>query len=246
MLKKFGAQNGKLRVGVVGANGGIGGAFVDALDRFENVETIYCLSRSRFVTRSSKTIAIQIDLTDDGSLQSAAEKVRADGDLDVFIIATGILHDDDTMPEKDWRNIRSDQMAKLFAINTIGPAVLMSKFADLLSKDRPSVIAALSARVGSISDNRLGGWYSYRASKAALNQIIKTFSIELARKRKHAIIVGLHPGTVDTDLSQPFRGSFQDRFTPNESVQKLLQVLDTLQPEQSGSVLDWTGKTIPA
>jgi len=137
-------------------------------------------------------------------------------------------------------------MAKVFAVNTTGPALVASALLDALPREGKSVFAALSARVGSISDNRLGGWHAYRASKAALNQIIRTCSIELTRKRRDALIVGLHPGTVETGLSEPFRDNVPDGklFTPDYSAERLLNVIDTLTPEQSGRCFDWQGEEV--
>ena len=137
-------------------------------------------------------------------------------------------------------------LAHLFAINAIGPALVLRHFAPLLAGDAPSAIACISARVGSISDNRLGGWYGYRASKAALNQIVRTAAIELARIRPQAVCVALHPGTVDTDLSKPFqRGVPPEKlFTPAHSAGRLLAVLDALTPAQSGRIFAWDGAEI--
>ena len=139
-------------------------------------------------------------------------------------------------------------MARAYQINAIGPALVAKHFLPLLATDRKAVFAALSARVGSIGNNRLGGWYAYRASKAALNMILKTLSIELARRNPSAICVGLHPGTVDTRLSGPFqRGVPGDKlFSPHRSAPCLLKVINALSPGQSGRVLAWDGKPIAA
>ena len=137
-------------------------------------------------------------------------------------------------------------MAHVFAINTIGPALVAKHALPVLDKDHRSIFAALSARVGSISDNRLGGWHSYRASKAALNQIIRTCSIELARKNRTALCVGLHPGTVDTGLSEPFQSNVPDGklFTPTRSATSLLSVLNGLDETDTGQCFDWAGERI--
>lgn len=151
-------------------------------------------------------------------------------------------------PEKTWRDLSGEAMARVFATNTIAPSLIAKHFLPLLPRSGRSVFAVLSARVGSISDNRLGGWYSYRASKAALNQIIKTASIELARTRPEAICLGLHPGTVDTTLSKPFQTNVArgKLFTPQMSASYLLEVIGNAAPVQSGSLLAWDGSVVPA
>ncbi|MEC9152536.1 MAG: SDR family NAD(P)-dependent oxidoreductase, partial [Pseudomonadota bacterium] len=150
--------------------------------------------------------------------------------------------------EKSWSALSYDSLERVFRINTIGPALVAKHFLPLLAKDRKTVFAALSARVGSIDDNRLGGWYGYRASKAALNMIIKSLSIELARRRPLAICVGLHPGTVDTALSQPYkRGVTKGSvFTPKRAAGNLLQVLETLKPTDRGGLFAWDGSRVPS
>lgn len=150
-------------------------------------------------------------------------------------------------PEKTWRAIDPELMAESFAVNTIGPALVAKHVLPLFPRDRRAVFAAMSARVGSIGDNRLGGWYSYRASKAALNQIIRTLSIELAAKRPHAICVGLHPGTVATDLSHPFQGNVPagNLARPDEAAAQLLDVISGLTPGDTGNVFDAKGLRVP-
>ena len=150
------------------------------------------------------------------------------------------------MPEKSLRDLSSDKFHRIFEVNTITPALIAKYFLRKLNKEKTSIFTALSARVGSISDNQLGGWYAYRASKAALNMIIKNAAIEVARENKKAIIVGLHPGTVDSDLSKPFQGHVADKnlFTPEYSAEKLLKVLEDLSPEKTGKCFAWDGKEI--
>ena len=149
-------------------------------------------------------------------------------------------------PEKSLRDIDGAALDRLFRINATGPAVVMRHFLPLLAKDRRSVFAALSARVGSIGDNRLGGWVGYRASKAALNQVIRTLAIELGRTDPHAVLVGLHPGTVDTPLSTPFQRNVDAGrlFSPEQAAGLLLDVIAGLAPGDSGHCLDWAGKRI--
>jgi len=225
------------RAVVIGASGGIGAALASALTAqgFE----VHQLARSG-------AGFVPLDLTDDDSIAAAAATIGADGPVDWVIVATGLLQSAGVKPEKRWRDLDPGVLAQYFAINAIGPALIARHFLPLLAPDRRSVFAALSARVGSIADNRLGGWYGYRASKAALNMLVKTLSIELARSRPEAVCVTLHPGTVDTDLSRPFqRGVAPDRlFTPQVSAQHLLAVLDRLGPDDSGSCFAWDGVRI--
>ena len=169
-----------------------------------------------------------------------------DEPLDLVIVATGILHAGEIQPERRIKEINAETMQAVFAVNTIGPALAAKHFLPKLAKSAPSVFAAISARVGSIADNRLGGWTSYRASKAALNMVLRTFSIEHARSRRQSAIVALHPGTVDTPLSEPFSKRVPDGklFEPQRSAGYLLDVIDGLNPEDSGGFFAWDGSRI--
>jgi NAD(P)-dependent dehydrogenase (short-subunit alcohol dehydrogenase family) len=149
------------------------------------------------------------------------------------------------MPEKTYKNIDLSFMKKNFEINTYGPALLMKYFLPLLDCEEESVFVSLSAKVGSIEDNKYGGWYSYRASKAALNQLIKTASIELKVKNKKAICVSIHPGTVTSKLSKPFQKSDLKIQLPNESAKNILKVVSNLKPEDTGTFFNWNGEKIP-
>ncbi|MFD1036640.1 SDR family NAD(P)-dependent oxidoreductase [Sphingomonas hankookensis] len=229
---------------VIGANGGIGGALVAALASSGRYDRVIAAARHAPDALAEGVEHMPIDIADPASIEAAA--ARIDLPLDRVIVATGILHDDAGGPERSLRDLDADRLAHLFAINTIGPALALKHFAPLLAKDAPATIACISARVGSISDNRLGGWYGYRASKAALNQIVRTAAIELARSRPQAVCVALHPGTVDTGLSKPFqRGVPAEKlFTPAYSAERLLSVLDGLTPAQSGRIFAWDGAEI--
>jgi NAD(P)-dependent dehydrogenase (short-subunit alcohol dehydrogenase family) len=193
---------------------------------------------------------LPIDLADEHSIATAATELGGTvDDVHLVIVATGILHNDDGLrPEKTWRSLDARSFETAFRVNTIGPALVAKHFLPMLAKDRKSVFAALSARVGSIDDNRLGGWHAYRASKAALNMLIKTLSIELAARNATALCVGLHPGTVDTDLSKPFQTNVpaEKLFTPGRSASALLNVIDGLDAKDSGGVFAWDGTRIPA
>jgi NAD(P)-dependent dehydrogenase (short-subunit alcohol dehydrogenase family) len=217
---------------IIGTSGGIGAAFADLLEADSHVGHVTRLSR-----------ASGFDLTDPASITAAAASLDTPPDL--VIVATGVLHADGLAPERDLRQLSADAFARAFAINATGPALVAQAFLPLLGKDRKTVFAALSARVGSISDNRLGGWHAYRASKAALNQILRTIAIEQARKNPASIVLGLHPGTVDTGLSKPFQRNVKTLFTPAESAAHLLKVIDAATPAQSGQLYDWKGEAIP-
>lgn len=234
-----------MRALVVGASGGLGASFVAKLVGDPRYSQIIVWARSAAVASGEKIVAHSIDLRDESTIEAAAASLD---EVDLAIVATGLLHDRHHKPEKSWRSLTPSAMIRAFEINTIGPALVAKHVLPHLPRDRRAVFAALSARVGSISDNRLGGWHSYRASKAALNQLIRCFSIELSTKRPLAICVGLHPGTVDTDLSKPYQGGVPDDklFAPEQSALCLLSVLDGLTPAQSGGVYDWAGVEIQA
>lgn len=229
---------------ILGGGGGLGAAFVDCL------QTALPNARLSVLARRPKAQQIACDITDETSLAAAAEKLAAHPPIDVLVNATGLLHDSEAeiAPEKSLRQIEAAIMAQVLAVNAIGPALVLRHFLPLMRKDGKAVMAHLSARVGSISDNRLGGWYSYRAAKAAQNMIVKNAAIEVARRHRDLLIVGLHPGTVDTKLSAPFQGNVAagKLFSPQQSAGYLLHVLDGLSREDSGHVFDWQGQQIPA
>ncbi len=220
---------------VIGASGGIGSALTQALER-----------RGAEVTGLSRRSDPPLDLADDRSIEAAAAALVAQAPFDLVLIATGLLHGVGVSPEKSYRQIDGAALDRLFRINTTGPALVMRHFLPLLARDRRSVMAALSARVGSIGDNRLGGWVGYRSAKAALNQIVRTLAIELARTHPLAILAGLHPGTVDTGLSAPFQRNVADGklFTPEQSAGHLLDVIDGLTSADSGGCFDYAGERI--
>jgi NAD(P)-dependent dehydrogenase (short-subunit alcohol dehydrogenase family) len=231
------------RAVVIGAGGGIGAALVASLQVSERFEQVHALSRNPSPGGDGVSSGV-LDVTDEASIQAAAEQIGSP--VDLVIIATGILHEDGWMPEKALRELDGAALARIFQINTIGPALVLKHFTPLLAKDRRTVVAALSARVGSISDNRSGGWYGYRASKSALNMIVKSAAIELRRSRPQAICVALHPGTVDTALSKPFQARVPaDRlFTVQYSADQLLAVLAQLGPDDTGEIFAWDGDRI--
>lgn len=224
-------------VAVIGASGGIGTSFSEVLKNHKQVGRVYELSRA-------SDAMIPVNICDEASIKNAISKI--DKPLHLVIVATGLLHDEDTMPEKSLRNLNADNMRKLFDINTIGPALIAKNFIPLLPRTEKSVFAVLSARVGSISDNHLGGWYSYRTSKAALNMMIKNIAIETARKQKESAVIGLHPGTVDTKLSSPFQSNVKEGnlFSPDQSVKYLLDVINRADHSDTGKIFAWDGQEI--
>ncbi len=215
---------------VIGATGGIGGALADEL------------ARSGEVVRLGRGMSPSVDVQDEASLAAAAAVVRARGPFDRIVVATGILSPPEARPEKRLDDLDPGRLAHLFAVNAIGPALAMKHFAPLLLLRGRCVFAVLSARVGSIGDNRLGGWYGYRASKAALNQFLRTAAVEVARKRPEAVLLALHPGTVRTGLSAPFTSPDQG-FSPQDAASRLVWVMD--QAIESGSFMDYAGETVP-
>lgn len=219
------------RAVVIGASGGIGSALADGLER--QGTSVVRLSRS----------GTGFDLESEPSIANAAATVTGGGPVDLVIVATGALAIDGAGPEKSWCAIEPAAMARQFAVNAVGPALVAKHFLPLLPRRGRSAFAVLGARVGSIGDNRLGGWYGYRAAKAALAQIVRTLAIELTRTRPDALCVALHPGTVATELSDPFarRG---DSFTPAEAAAHLLRVLDVLTSSDSGGHFAWDGTRI--
>jgi len=236
-----------LRVAVIGASGGIGRALVAGLARDPAVSRIFAASRLPDREPTPKLEPLELDLGDETTIEAAADACALDGPLDVVIVATGILHQaPDYMPEKSFSELDPAAMARVVAINSIGPALVAKHFLPRLNARRRAVFAALSARLGSIGDNRLGGWYAYRASKAALNMIIRCLAIELGRTRPEAVCIGLHPGTVATDLSAPFRSRVPATrlFSQAHAAGCLLSVIAAATPAQSGRLLTWDGSEI--
>ncbi|KEO91559.1 C-factor [Erythrobacter longus] len=235
---------------IFGASGGIGAKLAAHLSTL-GCERVYAGSRSGDVSGAG-IVPFAFDLTDEASIAEAARMMRAEPPEWVpewVIVASGVLTlDDGKGPERTYKRLDPDVMAKVLAINTIGPAMIAKHMLPMMPRERAFTFAALSARVGSISDNGLGGWHSYRASKAALNMLIKNFAIEVGRTHSQGVIVGLHPGTVDTALSAPFqKGLAEGQLTdPLQAADNLVRVLASLTPEQSGRVFDFSGKEIPA
>ena len=223
-------------VAVIGARGGIGSALTEYLDAAVYPKHVFALSRNG-----------EAGIEDEATVEMLAEQAASKGPLDVVIVATGVLHDADGLrPEKRLADWSADSFARAFAVNATGPALVAKHFLPLLRRDTKSVFVALSARVGSIADNRLGGWAAYRASKAALNMCLKAAAIEPRRSHPHAVVAGLHPGTVDTQLSAPFQGNVRpgQLFTPHRAARQIAEVVEQLTPEDSGGFFAWDGSRI--
>ncbi|MDZ7712275.1 MAG: SDR family oxidoreductase [Rhodovibrio sp.] len=235
LLESFPADGAAV---VIGAGGAIGQASADVLRASGRFGRVHALSR-----KSDPPV----DVTDEASVQSAAETVQADG-LPVRLVldCTGFLHDGTHGgPEKSYRRLNPAHMAHAFAVNAIGPAMVMKHFLPLLPREGKSAFATLSAKVGSIGDNGYGGWYSYRASKAALNQLVRTAAIELARRHGETLCVAIHPGTTDTPLSEPFGKAGLTVRPPEESAARILGVIDRLSVADSGGFFNHDGATLP-
>ena len=237
----------RANVAVFGAGGAIGGALVRQLAADPQISTVYALSRRQVKPPAASVVTCTVDVNDETSISDAVGNITAEGPLDVVVVAIGVLHEGDSLrPEKTMREISADSMRHVFAINTFAPAIIAKYCLPQLRRGSKSVFAALSARVGSIADNRLGGWASYRASKAALNMILKTLSIEHARRFPDSVVAALHPGTVDSDLSAPFQSNVpRDRlFSPDRAAQQLLEVIDGLSASDSGGFFAWDSRPI--
>jgi NAD(P)-dependent dehydrogenase (short-subunit alcohol dehydrogenase family) len=225
---------------VVGASGAIGGALVDAL-RAD--------ARCGGVTALSRQGVPPVDLTDEDQVAAAAARLQEQAPFHLLVCATGVLQAGGRAPEKRLADIDAATLARLFAVNAVGPMLFIKHFHDLLPLRERGLLAVLSARVGSIGDNRKGGWYGYRASKAALNMLLKTAAIEVARRRPLAVLTALHPGTVRSGLSAPIIGistAMSEALAPAASARHLLGVLDDLPAEgASGGFVAWDGAPIP-
>ena len=231
---------------VFGSSGGIGRALAEGVVASGRYERVFAVSRSGAEISGATNLAAEF--TDAAALARVADEIRAAGPVTLCLVASGMLSGPDLQPEKTYKSMSLAAFQRVFEANTFGPALIAAQILPLMPKTERSVFAALSARVGSISDNRLGGWHAYRASKAALNMLIRNFAIEQARRAPGNICVGLHPGTVDTGLSRSFQGSVAEGklFTPDQAAAYLLDVIEHLTPEDSGKCFDWAGKEVPA
>ena len=235
-------KNQKQKIAIFGANGSIGQALCA---HYQKQSDVYAFTRNDFDIDESGLVKILLDDFNEDSVFQAANKFDNDF-FDKIIVSIGILHNESFMPEKRIEEVSSDQFLEIIRINTLIPTLIAKNFYKKLKKNDKSTLVFLSARVGSITDNRSGGWYSYRASKAALNMVIKNLSIELRRYNKELVVIGLHPGTVDSLLSQPFQKNLEDSkiFSADFSVLKLSSVIDSLDIDDSGKCIAWDGEDI--
>lgn len=216
---------------VIGSNGTIGKALIEQLSATHQVATL-----SRQKTDYSES-----------SLQEAAREFAALGDFDRIVCCIGVLQDSLVSPEKNLNQVTAAGLEYYFKVNTILPMLCLKYFHSLLSRQRTSVFACLSAMVGSIEDNKLGGWYGYRSSKAALNMLVKTTAIEVARVNKNARIIAVHPGTTESELSAPFAANVKQEnyYTPTQSANRIVSVMQQLGKDDSGSFYNWNGAKLP-
>ncbi|MGG6268291.1 SDR family NAD(P)-dependent oxidoreductase [Leptolyngbya sp. AN03gr2] len=235
---------------IVGASQGIGLEF--ARQFLERVDQVYATYRTPDCDLSNlehpNLVRLLLDITDEARIEEAIAKIKSEtSELQYVINCVGVLHDGAMQPEKSLRHLNADQLVKYFQINSIGAALLAKHVQPLLKHRDRSILATISAKVGSISDNQIGGWYGYRASKAALNMFMRTTAIEFRRTCPNAIVVTLHPGTTDTRLSKPFQRSVppEKLFSVDRTVGQLIAVIDKLQDSDSGEFFSWDGTKLP-
>ena len=234
----------KQNIIIAGSSGSIGGEFTKQYTDDPNVEKVVTLSRNVNNLNHEKIQSIKIDYSNEATFKNLDELSQLDS-ISKVIIATGILHTDQIKPEKSIDSIAAEDMKQVFQVNVFGPILLVKKLIPLIKKSKGVKIVFLTARVGSISDNVLGGWHSYRSSKSALNMMIKNLAIELKRLNKEHVVIGIHPGTVKSHLSEPFlRHVKHDIFNPKESVDLMKQVISKVSQIDSGKCFDFSGKVI--
>ena len=239
---------------VAGASRGIGLALVQQLLQDPGIQRVYATYRKNDTAEALLAIdderlrTLQVDVTNDEDLQRLAKNIRVNQDSPDFVInAAGILHEGALQPEKSLNQCKQQTLGRVFQVNSIGPLMLARAMLPLMPKARPGHFAVLSAMVGSIGDNRLGGWYGYRASKAALNQFMKTLAVECCRSHPQLCITSIHPGTTDSDLSRPFQANVKPGklYTPTQSADRILRVVNAGQAQDSGRFVNWDGRQIP-
>ncbi|MEH2307858.1 SDR family NAD(P)-dependent oxidoreductase [Nostoc sp.] len=242
---------------IVGASQGIGIGFVKRLLQDEKIAKVFATSRQLELAtdlialvdeHSGRLICLEMDITDELQIVETIQKIHTQVDkLHLVVNCVGLLHEDTLQPEKSLRQINSENLLRYFQINSIGAVLLAKHLLPLLRHRERSVFASISAKLGSIGDNKLGGWYGYRASKAALNMLMRTAAIEYKRSCPKALIVTLHPGTTDTRLSRPFQGNVpaEKLFSVERTVTQLLAVIEQLQEGDSGQFFSWDGSRLP-
>ena len=234
----------KKNIVIAGSSGAIGREFTRLYSNDPNIDKIVTLSRKEDNSNHKKVQSIKLDYSKEETFENLNKILELES-ISTIIIATGILHTDQVKPEKSINDINFEGLQKVFQVNVFGPILLVKKLLPLIQKSQGVKIIFLTARVGSISDNKLGGWHSYRSSKSALNMIINNLSIELQRANKENIVIGIHPGTVQSHLSEPFlRYVKHNIFSPSESVVLMTQVISKISSNDSGKCFDLTGKVI--
>ena len=234
----------KKNILIAGASGGIGKEFTKFYSDDPNVEKIIALSRRVNNVNDPKIQSIEVDYSREETFDNLNDILQLES-INTIIIATGILHTDQIKPEKSIAGIDLVTLQKVFQVNVFGPTLLVKNLLPLIKRSRGVKIVFLSARVGSITDNSLGGWHSYRSSKSALNMMISNLSIELQRMNKEHIAIGIHPGTVKSQLSEPFlRNVKHNVFNASESVELMAKVISNLDQKDSGKCFDFSGKIV--
>jgi NAD(P)-dependent dehydrogenase (short-subunit alcohol dehydrogenase family) len=239
---------------IVGAGQGIGLGFVRGLLAADNIERVYATYRrlesatELLAISDPRLCCLQMDITDESQIATVVRQIQTETTALHYVInCVGVLHEDRMQPEKSLRHINAEQLLRYFQVNSVGAMLLFKQVQPLLKHDTRSILATISAKVGSIGDNQLGGWYGYRASKAALNMFIRTTAIEYKRTCPQAIVVALHPGTTDTRLSLPFQRNVPSEklFSVDRTVGQLLAVMDGLNTHDSGEFFSWDGNRLP-
>lgn len=234
-------------VAIVWGAGGIGTALATQIAAARKYNQVVLVSRRKIELQGEGVRSVRADFLNEVSLAKTFKAISKLGKISLLIVATGLLHDDELQPEKTIRQVSLEAFQKIFTVNVAGPALVAKHYASHMPHKDRTVFAAISARVGSISDNRLGGWYAYRASKSALNMFIKTLSIEWQRRNPECVCIGLHPGTVDTELSGPFqKGVKPDKlFTASYAAGRLLEVIEVKTAQESGNIFAFDGTKVP-
>lgn len=242
---------------IIGATQGIGFGFVEALLTSGQADKLFCTYRkaetaSRLFSlqreHPDRIVCLQMDITDESQIESALKQIRESvGSIGLALYCVGVLHDDNMAPEKSLRQANAENLLHSFRVNSVGAILVAKHLVPLLKRDARSVFACISAKVGSIGDNRLGGWYGYRASKAALNMFLRTVAIEYRRRCPKTIVVALHPGTTATRLSEPFQQNVppEQLFSVKKTVSLLSGVIAGLEMKDSGEFYSWNGSRLP-
>ena len=239
---------------IIGGGRGIGLGFVHSFLASDEIGRVYATYRrlesatELLKITDPRLCCLQMDITDEAQIAAVVQKIQTERTaLQYLINSVGVLHEGEMQPEKSLRHINAEQLLRYFQVNSIGAMLLFKQVQPLLKHGDRSILATISAKVGSIGDNQIGGWYGYRASKTALNMFIRTTAIEYKRTCPQAILVALHPGTTDTRLSLPFQRNVppEKLFSVDRTVAQLLTVMDGLAPSDSGEFFSWDGSKIP-